>query len=90
MIELVDRLLVQIENKGDVDLIEDFASAIPIEIIGNMLGVPHEERAPLRGWSLAILGALEPVLTDEQMRIGNEAVREFLAYLENPHRRPQA
>ena len=81
LIDLVDGLLVQIEHKGDVDLIEDFASAIPVEIIGNMLGVPHAERAPLRGWSLAILGALEPVLTDEQMRIGNDAVREFLAYL---------
>jgi cytochrome P450 len=81
LIELVDRLLALLESKGRVDLIEDFASAIPIEIIGNLLGVPHEERGPLRGWSLAILGALEPVLTQEQTRIGNEAVREFLAYL---------
>ncbi len=81
LIELVDRLLAQLERKGRVDLIEDFASAIPIEIIGNLLGVPHEERGPLRGWSLAILGALEPVLTAEQTRNGNEAVTEFLAYL---------
>ncbi|MET0276939.1 MAG: cytochrome P450 [Pseudorhodoplanes sp.] len=81
LIELVDRLLAHLEGKGRVDLIEDFASAIPIEIIGNLLGVPHEERAPLRAWSLAILGALEPVLTEDQKRIGNEAVLEFLAYL---------
>jgi cytochrome P450 len=85
LVELVERLLAQLERKnkeiGQVDLIEDFASAIPIEIIGNLLGVPHEERGPLRGWSLAILGALEPVLTPEQTRIGNEAVREFLSYL---------
>ena len=81
LIELVDRLLGQLERKGRVDLIEDFASAIPVEIIGNLLGVPHDEREPLRGWSLAILGALEPVLTDEQTRAGNDAVRDFLAYL---------
>jgi len=81
LIELVDRLLGQLERKGKVDLIEDFASAIPVEIIGNLLGVPHEERGPLRGWSLAILGALEPVLTDAQTKAGNDAVREFLAYL---------
>lgn len=81
LIELVDRLLDQLECKGRVDLIEDFASAIPVEIIGNLLGVPHEERGPLRGWSLAILGALEPVLTDAQLKSGNDAVREFLAYL---------
>ena len=47
LIELVDRLLAQMERKGHVDLIEDFASAIPVEIIGNLLGVPHEERGPL-------------------------------------------
>ncbi len=81
LVELVDRLLVQMEGKGHVDLIEDFASAIPVEIIGNLLGVPHEERGPLRGWSLAILGALEPVLSEQQTRIGNEAVRDFLGYL---------
>jgi cytochrome P450 len=85
LVELVDRLLADLERKGQekgqVDLIEDFASAIPVEIIGNLLGVPHEERAPLRGWSLAILGALEPVLTEAQTKAGNDAVREFLAYL---------
>ncbi|HWV55122.1 cytochrome P450 [Pseudorhodoplanes sp.] len=81
LVELVDRLLGELERKGRVDLIEDFASAIPVEIIGNLLGVPHEERGPLRGWSLAILGALEPVLTEAQLKAGNDAVREFLAYL---------
>lgn len=81
LVELVDRLLAQLERKGRVDLIEDFASAIPVEIIGNLLGVPHDEREPLRGWSLAILGALEPVLTDAQTKAGNDAVRDFLAYL---------
>jgi len=81
LVELVDRLLAELERKGRVDLIEDFASAIPVEIIGNLLGVPHDEREPLRGWSLAILGALEPVLTEAQLKSGNDAVCEFLAYL---------
>ena len=69
-------------EEGRVDLIGDFASAIPIEIIGNLLAIPHERRAPLRDWSLAILGALEPVLTPEQQARGDRAVGEFGAYLE--------
>ncbi|MES2635118.1 MAG: cytochrome P450 [Pseudomonadota bacterium] len=81
LVLLVDRLLVGIERKGGGDLIEDFASAIPVEIIGNLLGVPHEDREPLRGWSLAILGALEPRLTPEQEALGNRSVIEFLGYL---------
>ena len=82
LIALVDRLLDAMAAKGGVDLIEDFAAAIPIEVIGNLLGVPEEEREPLRGWSLAILGALEPVISADAFARGNGAVKEFLGYLE--------
>ena len=81
LIALVDSLLDRIEAQGGGDLIEDFASAIPVEIIGNLLGVPHADRGPLRDWSLAILGALEPVPTPEQHAAGNRSVTEMLAYL---------
>jgi cytochrome P450 len=81
LVALVDRLLDRIEAQGGGDLIEDFAAAIPVEIIGNLLGVPHADRGPLRGWSLAILGALEPRLTPEQEALGNRSVTEFTAYL---------
>ena len=37
---------------------------------------------PLRAWSLAILGALEPALKPDQETRGNNAVREFTRYLE--------
>lgn len=76
---LVDRLLDGLE--GEVDAIERFAAAIPVEVIGDLLAVPPDERAPLRGWSLAILGALEPTLTPAQEAAGNAAVTDFLAYL---------
>jgi cytochrome P450 len=82
LVLLVDQLLDRMAQKGTVDLIEDFSAAIPVEIIGNLLAVPHEERGPLRDWSLAILGALEPVNSPEVLEKGNTAVTEFLAYLE--------
>lgn len=78
---LVDRLLEQLQERQRVDLIEDFAAAIPVEVIGNLLRVPREDRGPLRGWSLAILGALETELTEEQRSRGNQAVVEFTAFL---------
>ncbi|WP_316164344.1 MULTISPECIES: cytochrome P450 [unclassified Bradyrhizobium] len=83
LIALVDGLLDRIAAKDRFELIEDFAAAIPIEVIGNLLGVPHEERAPLRDWSLAILGALEPVLSAEQFARGNQAVGDMLTYLKD-------
>jgi cytochrome P450 len=82
LIALVDRLLDGLAARGKVDLIEDFACAIPIQVIGNLLDVPIDEREPLRDWSLAILGALEPVISPEVFARGNKAVKDFLDYLE--------
>ena len=82
LIRLVDMLLDRIAAKEKFELIEDFASAIPVEVIGNLLDVPHDEREPLRDWSLAILGALEPVVSPEAAARGNKAVKDFLVYLE--------
>jgi hypothetical protein len=82
LIALIDRLLDRMADKATVDLIEDYAAAIPVEIIGNLLGVPRDERGPLREWSLAILGALEPVVTPAAFERGNRALAQFLPYLE--------
>jgi cytochrome P450 len=79
--ELVTKLADKIEVQNGGDLIEDFAAAIPIEVIGNLLNIPHDERVPLREWSLAILGALEPKISDAQALRGDNAVAEFLEYL---------
>ena len=78
---LVDRLLDTAAERGQIDLIEDFAAAIPVQLIGDMLGIPQDERGPLRDWSLKILGALEPVLSEQQFGGGATAVDEFKAFL---------
>ena len=81
LIRLVDGLLDNAEQAGGLDIIADFAAAIPIEVIGNLLRMPHEDRGPLRDWSLAILGALEPVISTGQFEASNIAVKNFLDYL---------
>ena len=78
---LLDRMAAKAQAGETVDLVEDFASAIPIEVIGNLLGVPVAERGQLRDWSLAILGALEPSLSPAQLARGHQAVSDFVAYL---------
>ncbi|WP_027258646.1 cytochrome P450 [Leisingera aquimarina] len=83
LVETVDCLLDGLAGAAKVDLIEGFAASIPIQIIGNLLDVPMAERAPLRDWSLAILGALEPALNTDQLAAGHRAVEEFRAYLQD-------
>ncbi len=79
---LVDGLLDRAAEAGRMDLVEDFAFALPVEVICDMLGVPRADRAPFRRYSLAILGALEPVVPPDKTKAGNDAVAEFSAYLD--------
>jgi cytochrome P450 len=78
---LVAQLLDAIADEPEPDLIEHVAARIPVEVIGNLLDVPRHERAPLRGWSLAILSALEPAPGDALLAAANTAVTEFCDYL---------
>jgi cytochrome P450 len=84
---LVDRLLDRAAERREIDLIDDFAAAIPIQLIGDLLNLPTDERGPLRDWSLAILGALEPTLETQQFERGVRAVDEFKTYLRHHIRR---
>ncbi len=81
LITLIDELLDDMENLEAVDIICHFAARIPIEVIGNLLDVPRDERQPLRGWSLAILSALEPAPEKSVLQAGNNAVVAFTDYL---------
>jgi len=81
VVRLVDRLLGEMAAQGSINFIDDFAAQIPIEVIGNLLDIPHAERGPLRGWSVAILSGLEPRLTPQMLEAGNRAVTDFIAYL---------
>jgi cytochrome P450 len=78
---LVDGLLAETAARGGMDVVDDFAAAVPVQLIGDMLGIPADERGPLRGWSLAILGALEPAPGPAQLDAGNRAVEAFQDYL---------
>ena len=86
---LVERLLDQLADEPAPDLIAHFAAEIPVEVIGNLLDVPAADRAPLRGWSLSILSALEPAPSAEVLARGHAAVADFCAMLRGlvAHRR---
>ena len=78
---MIDGVLDRAEAAGELDLMKDFAIEIPLTLIGDLLGVPQAEREPLRHWANVILGALDPVQSDEQLAIANKAVDDFKDYL---------
>jgi len=81
LVALVDALLDELAAAPAPDLIADFAARIPIEVIGNLLAVPADQRGSLREWSLAILSALEPAPAPAVLARGHAAVIEFKDWL---------
>ena len=82
LLHLIENLLDKLEEEKEFDLISDFAAAIPVQVIGDLLTIPFEERGPLREWSLSILSALEPKISNQVFEKGNKSVSEFSSYLE--------
>ena len=79
--EIVNGLIDRVQHRGRMDLLKDFAEPLPVAVIAELLGVPEEERAPLRPWSAAIVRLYELGYSDEQARTANQAVVEFSDYI---------
>lgn len=87
---VVDALIDRVADRGRMDLVVEFAEPIPVAVIGELLGVPEEDRHLLRPWSAKIVKLYELGYTDDQARAANQAVVEFSAYVKNlAHQRQQ-
>lgn len=52
--QIADELLDQAAAKGEMDIVEDYAYPLPINVISDMLGVPREDQERLQQWSNVI------------------------------------
>jgi cytochrome P450 len=69
---------------GSCDLVDAFASPLPVRVIGEMLGIPVERRRDLRRWSRAALLAsvsAAGIADPAQVARENRGLREFMEYL---------
>jgi cytochrome P450 len=49
--EIVNRLLDEVQSKGEMDVIRDLGEPLPATVTAEMLGVPLEDRFRLKAWS---------------------------------------
>ncbi|MCC7367834.1 MAG: cytochrome P450 [Chloroflexi bacterium] len=75
--QLADELLDKMAPRGEADLITDYALPIPITIIGELLGVPDQDRVRLRAWSSAFISAPP---TDKSVEQLASAVDEYVDF----------
>src|SRR5437868_6080684 len=79
--EIVDGLLDGVERAGTMDLIEEFAYPIPVNVICEMLGVPVEDYEQFKGWSLDLARGLDSIMLGPDSEVAKRSgmAREGLA-----------
>jgi len=80
IVALVDELLDAFPTDGEVDVIDALAFPLPVTVIGEMLGVPVEDRARFRPLVRASTAVLELVVTPEALHAATDATAEMEAY----------
>jgi cytochrome P450 len=70
---------------GETDLVAALAAPLPVEVIGEMLGVPRVDRPLLAAWSHATVGQHDPAYlhTPETSRKAERARLAFADYFSN-------
>ncbi len=75
---ITNDLLDAVQDKGEMDLVDDLAFPLPIIVITEMLGIPPEDRLKFRAWSNSVIEASG---NPEEFRKQREKLREFQEYL---------
>jgi pulcherriminic acid synthase len=64
---------------GSADLVAQFATWFPINVIVDMLGLPREDHARFHGWYTSIIGFLSNLTQDPEVAAAGLRTREELA-----------
>ena len=90
---LVDDLLDVMAARGEVDFIAEFALPLPMDVIGELVGVPASERAGLQPLVRAAAKGIEPVLSEEETAASIDAIvhsaEYFTGLLDERRRQPR-
>ncbi|MCU0267979.1 MAG: cytochrome P450 [Acidimicrobiales bacterium] len=77
---MTDELLDAMAASGEVDVLDVLAFPLPVKVIGELVGVPPEDRDAFRPLVRTAASGLEPGLTDEQLAEVGRAADELQAY----------
>jgi cytochrome P450 len=88
---IADGLLDAVQDRGGMDLIDDYAFPLPITVIAELLGVPAEDRNNFREWSdAAVSGNASQEYLEEILIPHMQAFTDYLrALFEEKHANPR-
>ncbi len=75
---ITDQLIDDVQERGQMDLIADYAFQVPTIVISELLGVPLEDRTRFKAWSTAFVA---PALDEAAQTRAAQLLQEFVSYL---------
>lgn len=87
--DIANTLIDAVLPRGEMEFIDDFAFPLPITVIGEMLGIPAEDRPRLRGWSAVLIDAIAMRDDDEHEARAQEFADYLSALIESKRRDPR-
>jgi cytochrome P450 len=74
---VADRILDQIDGQDEVDLSEQFSRRLPLEVICELLGLPHPDRPLFSKWARSAMQVKGPV----SLYMATSGLEKMLSYL---------
>jgi len=81
MEQAADAILDRAVDRGEMEVIGEFATPIPVAMIAELMGIPTEDHPRLLEWSHAIVKVFDEGVTDEEGTAAEQATKDFVAYL---------
>ncbi|MCM3782492.1 cytochrome P450 [Neobacillus mesonae] len=79
--EIVGELIESMEDKPVIDMVEDFASALPTIVIADLLGVPTKDRHLFQQWVYDLFLPMPKENQENINEIKRKAAIEYYSYL---------
>jgi cholest-4-en-3-one 26-monooxygenase len=76
--ELTNGILDRVLPKGESDFVVDIAAELPLEVIAELIGVPHEDRLKIFEWSNRMIGSEDPEYAVSDEEAFNAQVEMFM------------
>lgn len=82
--EIVNELIDEMEESQVIDIVKDFASALPTIVIADLLGVPSQDRLLFQQWVYDLFLPIPKENTESVNELKRRAAKEYYNYL-YPH-----